>query len=272
MMTINSETKIAALLKTHPMALEAIVSISPAFEKLRNPVLRKVIAGRTSISMASRLGGCAVDDFYAKLAPLVFTIDNTSPGKVEEETEEKTAPDFLTNCKPEAIVELDVRPIIESGRDPLNNILTKVKSLEPGSVLKIINSFDPAPLRHLLGRQGFVSYTKHINDFLVHTFFYKKQEGVLQAAPSGNEQGESWETLLIRFKNAIETVNVRELEMPLPMHTILKALDTLPAGKALQVFHKRIPVFLLPELTDRKFQYRIKEIKEGEVELLIYRD
>jgi hypothetical protein len=54
-MLINSQTKIAALLKHNPDALEAIVPLSPDFKKLRNPVLRKLMAGRTSIAMASKM-------------------------------------------------------------------------------------------------------------------------------------------------------------------------------------------------------------------------
>ncbi len=42
--------------------------------------------------------------------------------------------------------------------------------------------------------------------------------------------------------------------MPLPMHTILEALKTLPNDKALFVYHKRIPVFLLPELEEQAVQ------------------
>jgi hypothetical protein len=60
--------------------------------------------------------------------------------------------------------------------------------------------------------------------------------------------------------------------MPLPMHTILEALETLPLGKALFVYHKRIPVFLLPELEQQGFNYRIQEISDAEVHLLIYKD
>ena len=61
-----------------------------------------------------------------------------------------------------------------------------------------------------------------------------------------------WDEILDRFKGNLETVDVRELEMPLPMHTILEALETLPADKALFVYHKRIPVFLLPELEEQQ--------------------
>jgi uncharacterized protein (DUF2249 family) len=51
----------------------------------------------------------------------------------------------------------------------------------------------------------------------------------------------------------------------------LEALDKLPPGEALFIHHKRIPVFLLPELAERKFEYRIKEIGEGNVQMLIYK-
>ena len=64
---------------------------------------------------------------------------------------------------------------------------------------------------------------------------------------------------------------MRGLEMPQPMHKILSSLDEIPADHALYVYHKRIPVYLLPELSDRGFEYRFKEIGDGEVHLLIYK-
>jgi|GEM_PF-6123362 len=47
-MIINGDTKIAALLKANPDALEAIIGISPGFKKLRNPVLRKILAAKNT--------------------------------------------------------------------------------------------------------------------------------------------------------------------------------------------------------------------------------
>ena len=81
-----------------------------------------------------------------------------------------------------------------------------------------------------------------------------------------------WDEVLKRFDSKLETVDVRNLEMPLPMHTILESLNNLPEDKALFVYHKRIPVFLLPELEEQQFSYRIKEISDAEVHLLIYKD
>lgn len=270
-MTINANTKIASLLKHNADALEAIVSISPKFAKLKNPILRKVIAVRTSIAMASKLGGCSVDDFFKKLQPLGFDIDTTGV-EMEKKYENKPVPAFMKNIAADKMIELDVRSIIESGKDPLDIIVKKVKSLETDAVLKIINSFEPTPLMHLLGNQGFESYTETISDNLVNTYFYKK--GDLTILPGNNKTDylKGWEEILNRFKDKLVTIDVRALEMPLPMHTILETLNILPSDKALFVYHKRIPVFLLPELEEQQFSYRIKEISDAEVHLLIYKD
>ncbi|MGE5106073.1 MAG: DUF2249 domain-containing protein [Sphingobacteriales bacterium] len=270
-MIINANTKIAELLKQHPDALETIVSISRKFTKLRNPLLRKVIARRASIAMASKLGGCSVDDFLNKLQPLGFEIDKAAI-ITDKNDEKKPVPEFLKNIQPGKIIDLDVRPVIETGKDPLSIILQKVKILETGYVLKIINSFEPTPLMHLLGKQGFVSHAENISDELVHTYFYKKTDKPLVFESNATTYSEGWDEILNRFNSKLVTVDVRELKMPLPMHTILEALETLPEDKALFVYHKRIPVFLLPELEERKFIYRIREISDAEVHLLIYKD
>ena len=53
------------------------------------------------------------------------------------------------------------------------------------------------------------------------------------------------------------------------MVTILDELQHLQSGKALYVRHKKIPVYLLPELKERKFNYVFKQM-ESEVIILIY--
>lgn len=269
-MNITPETKIATLIKHHPGALETIVSISPKFAKLRNPVLRKMMAGRTSIAMASKLGGCNIEDFFEKLQPLGFEVPRSVDTIRQEDN--KPVPAFLKNSQPGNFVELDVRPVIETGKDPLTLILQKVKDLQAGSVLKIINSFEPTPLVNLLAKKGFESYTETIGDELVYTYFYKNTTQVWKNEVQISNHSEGWEEALDRFHGNLETVDVRSLEMPLPMHRILEALIQLQPGKALFVYHKRIPVFLLPELEEQHFSYRIKEISETEVHLLIYKD
>lgn len=268
MMTINANTKIAALLKYHPDALDAIVSISPRFEKLRNPILRKMMAGRASIAMASKISGCGMEVFFEKLRPLGFDIDALTSPLVEEK---KELPEFIKSLKKDQLAELDVRPFIASGNDPLNIITEKVKTMKAGQVLKIINIFEPVPLIKLLEKQGFESYADIVNDNLVETYFYKKiVKAEIDLSPM-IDATKGWEVVLHQYSGKLQTIDVRQMQMPLPMHTILEALDSLPDDTALFVYHKRIPVFLLPELTDRNFDYHIREINDGEVHLLIFK-
>lgn len=170
-MTINANTKISHLLKQNASALEAIVSLSPRFEKLRNPLLRKLMAPRTTIAAASKMGGCSIDEFFQKLKPLGFEIDHNT-GVAEEE--KKAAPAFIASLKKEQLVELDVRPVIESGSDPLHIIMDKVKTVKQGQVLKIINSFEPTPLILLLGKKGFETYVDNVEPDRIETYFHKK--------------------------------------------------------------------------------------------------
>ncbi len=274
-MLINEQTKIAALLKHHPDALEAVVRLSPDFKKLRNPILRKLMAGRTSIAMASKIGGCKPEDFFKALAPLGFETDETRsvPG---ENTARKNAPkpDYLRNLPPERLVNFDVRAMLAEGNDPLKQIQQKVKSLKPGEVLVIVNSFEPVPLVKLLERQGFQTFVNFINADTIETFFYKTAPADNANASDSPEVSGSgdWDEILTHFQNNLVEIDVRHLEMPMPMMTILERLEALPEGKALYVHHKRIPVFLLSELKERAFDYRIKEVGPGEVYLLVFKN
>ena len=267
-MTITVNTKIAALIRQHPDALESITKIHPRFEKLRNPLLRKIMAGRTSISMASKISGCSVTDFFRQLKPLGFEIDSATEATTSDE---KQIPDFILFIKKHQVIELDVRPLIVSGQDPLAIIIKEVKTIQPGEILKIVNSFYPEPLILLLQKQGFIAYADVIDDDLVETYFYKEKETREIPSTKTSDLANGWEEILKRFSDKMKVVYVRAMEMPGPMLTILEALEKLPADTALFVHHKRIPVFLLPELIERKFEFRIKEISEGEVNLIIFK-
>ena len=268
-MTINANTKIAPILKQNAKALDAIISISPKFEKLRNPILRKVMAGRTTLAAASKFGECNVEDFFRTLEPLGFEIDRNT--KAVEEVK-KPVPAFITSLKKEQLTDLDVRPVIASGSDPLNIIMEKVKAILPGQVLKIVNTFEPTPLIVMLEKKGFETYVDKVSDNLIETYFYKAGKDNVTDAKTEQPTANDWDNVLQSFDGNIQKIDVRHLEMPQPMLTILDALDHLQNDSGLFVYHKRIPVFLLPELVQRGFDYRVKEIKDGEVHLLIFKN
>ncbi|HNA34176.1 MAG TPA: DUF1858 domain-containing protein, partial [Flavobacteriales bacterium] len=125
-MTITSDTKIAALLRESPDALEAIISLSPKYNKLRNPLLRKLMASRATIGMASRIGGRTPEDFFRVLEPLGFVVDRSASTGGEEPRTPRPA--FMERLSPEQVQDLDVRPILNAGKDPFNLILGKVQA------------------------------------------------------------------------------------------------------------------------------------------------
>jgi len=279
-MLINGHTKLASIIKERAEALDAIISISPTFEKLRNPLLRKLMAPRTSIATASKIGGCQVSDFFNKLKPLGFEIDNSI---LAVNQEKEKLPAFLLTIQKDKLIELDVRPVLASGEDPLGPIIQKVKWLKPDQVLKIVNSFYPEPLILLLKKQGYDSFADQIDDNRVDTYFYRNEAAATAAGGSRESEvggrksivvqtEEDWDAIFLKYKSNLEELDVRHMEMPKPMMAILDALNKLPTDTALLVYHKRIPVYLIPELTDRKFSYRIKEMSEREVNLLIYKE
>ena len=267
---IDVNSKIGKIIKLNPDALEAIVSINPKLEKLRNPVLRKILANRTSIAMACKMVGHTTEEFFAKLRPLGFEIDGeAAPAEIEHHD----VPAFVAQVTKDQIIDFDVRELLTSGQDPLSAILEKTKSLKAGQALKIINTFEPVPLVKMLEKKGFIIHIDKISDDLIETYFYKPIEAEDVAEEKLETTNENaWGFLMNRFSDKLVTVDVREMEMPKPMHTILGELEKLPADSALFVYHKRIPVFLLPELADQGFEYRIQEINDGEVHLLIYKD
>ncbi|MFA5573668.1 MAG: DUF2249 domain-containing protein [Brumimicrobium sp.] len=273
-MVINSKTKIAKIIKENPDAIQAIVKLSPDFKRLLNPVLRRLVAGRTSISMAAKMGKVTVEDFFNALEPLGFEIDRE---KTDEETEieNKPLPQFLASRSTAQIIEFDVRQMIADGGDPLKQIQLKVRKLNAGEALLIITDFDPVPLVKLLGNQGFECHQEFVDADTIKTYFYNPQqkEGEQQAIQvEGNiSSSDDFDTIVKSFEGKMQEIDVRHLEMPGPMMTILETLEDLPDDKALYVNHKKVPVFLLSELKDSGYDYRIKEVQEGETYLIIFK-
>lgn len=188
---------------------------------------------------------------------------------------EATIPEFYQKLSIDKTIELDVRKNLEQGNDPFQVIMDGISKLPDGFTLKLITTFEPKPLLSILRQKGYVSHVLHEEGTsLVFTYFKKEIDATnfsrtdVNTNPSKKEQTEE---LLKSYDEKIKTVDVRDLEMPLPMVTILRELEHLPKDVLLYVNHKKIPEFLLPELQERGYKWMIEEIEEGNVKLLIYK-
>lgn len=270
-MKINQHTKISQLINENPAAINVIASINRHFEKLRNPILRKVLASRVTIADAARIGGTTVQVFYEKLSSLGFYSEGDDPVTACTPT---SVPEFYMDLTIENTQELDVRNDIALGKDPFKTIMRVLAQMPEKTTLKLINSFEPLPLINLLKKKGYESFVVHKEPSLVFTFFKLTNTNDKLSNPDSlysETNHEEIAGLMKSFGEKIITVDVRGLEMPMPMVTILKAIDTMPPDHMIHVLHSRTPVYLLPELNNRGFIYKIKTLSEEKVVILIYK-
>lgn len=278
-MTFNAQTKISDIIRHDKASIDAIASIAPPLKRLKNPILRKVMASRVSVAEAAKMGGCKIEDFARVLAPLGYRFqENVAPVTTVQAEKKEDKPEWLKNAPPGDVIEFDVRPIIEHGTDPLKEIMAKFKEVPGGKILCIVNTFVPTPLIHLLRKdKAEASFVETVSDKEFRTYFLKKAKES-SSAPATEEKVVMHDE--ISFKKICglfsaektKQIDVRDLEMPGPMQTILAELEDLPGGHALYVDHKRVPLFLLEELADKDFAVHIHNIDEGNVKMLLFKN
>ncbi|MBI3133090.1 MAG: DUF2249 domain-containing protein [Bacteroidetes bacterium] len=274
-MKINSGTKISVIIAHNKEAIEAIASVNPHFNKLRNPILRRILAPRVSVADAARIGKCKPEDLLEKLQAIGFEIETTKSVIPASNKDDSTQPvmQIQQALSKNQLISFDVRPVIQSGNDPFQTIQHKLNELPDGYALELINSFEPVPLITIFEKKGFSTWVKKDTDKV--TTYFMNVSGTTQTIdskiPDHAVTAEKLDEVYKSFNGKLKETDVRDLEMPLPMLTILGELEELPEGFALYVHHKKVPQYLIPELAERKFRYIWNVRGENDVKLLIFR-
>ena len=169
---ITPDTKVADLLNEFPQLEELLGHFSPAFAALKNPVLRKTVAKVTSLQQAAKVGGVSIVEMINALREKAGQLplgDSFCPGREEIHIpfSEKTPPATITYM-------LDVRPIIEAGNHPKDQVLDLANKLNQGDCMEFISSFPPTPLIDLLQKKGFSVTMLAPDKSVVRTFVVKK--------------------------------------------------------------------------------------------------
>lgn len=182
-------------------------------------------------------------------------------------------PRDLSAVPEELIVELDVRDDLRSGREPFHRIMTARAQIPDGGALSLRAIFEPVPLYAVLEKQGFSHHTVQLGDDDWQVWFYRPTGSTGTAAatdvpdptrrPPGGQEGGGRDDIVI--------LDVRDLDPPEPMVRTLAALETLPSGATLVQLNHRVPRFLLPQLSERGFEFEIREHEPGPVRVFIRR-
>jgi len=67
-MELNTNTKIDELLKQYPFLLDFLITLSPMFKNLKNPVMRKTIGKVATLKKAAAIGGLKVEELISRLS------------------------------------------------------------------------------------------------------------------------------------------------------------------------------------------------------------
>jgi uncharacterized protein (DUF2249 family) len=292
---VRPDQKVAAVLKQHPQLVDVFVAESSAFERLRNPVLRRTFARMVTVAQASRVGNVPLPRLLASLNRALgldvneedfkdMAADSGSGGS------QGAAPEWLKTGKVSS--DLDVRDMQYRGEDPFAVIMDSARHTRTGEILRLRNTFEPMPLYQVLGQKGFVHWAEELGpqDWLIS--FYREQVVQIEKdisppphahapapaaapAPQGGPNAEQ-ESLFAADSppaddqaDAVVTIELEDLTPPLPMQKVLEGLAPLAPGQLLLVHHRRSPAHLLSKLEEQGHRYRVWDMGPDRKEMLI---
>jgi uncharacterized protein (DUF2249 family) len=267
-MVIQKSDSVAAVLRQDESLIEVFIGLSPAFERLRNPAMRKVMSRLVTVEQAARMAGVDGDELVRRLNGVVQVVEPVGTELSETAEPEPPAPPAglaaaLRGLAVERVVEIDVREDLRAGKEPFSRIMAARQQVPEGGVLSLRAIFEPVPLYAVMAKQGFDHYTERLGDEDWRVWFYpagtpprsaaaERQVSKSSSAAATPREGDltgAWDVVVL---------DVRDLEPPEPMVRTLAALEQLPRGATLVQLNVRVPEFLLPRLEERGFTYDIR--------------
>jgi len=261
---IAGDTTLARLLDEHPQLVEFLATYDPHFEKLRNRLLRRVMAPRVTVAEAARMAGVDAAKLVAALRHAVGEPEPAADTNTEPPADIGVPkPGALAGIPPARHAHLDVRVDIRDGNEPFAKIMAAVKMLAADQALELRTPFEPVPLYSVLARRGLTHWAqaRAADDWSV--WFYHGGAGAQRPDSGARAAGPAPARTV--------TIDVRGLEPPQPMALVLERLDTLADDEQLEVLHSRRPMFLYPQLDERGFAYVTDEPAPGLVRIVIRR-
>ena len=154
-MEIDLQTKIADLLKFYPDLEDTLLELSPAFAKLRNPILRRTVAKVTSIQQAAKIAGISPSVMVQTLrkAARLATVDSI---ETYENNQQDPMPEWFDEIK--ITTRFDASPIINAGESPMREILRLSKELQEDAIMELTAPFRPEPIIDILKSKGFKAW------------------------------------------------------------------------------------------------------------------
>ncbi|HOW45187.1 MAG TPA: DUF1858 domain-containing protein [Candidatus Aminicenantes bacterium] len=166
---ITPKTKVLQLLEAYPQLEAVLVAMVPAFRKLQNPVLRRTVARVATLQQAAAVGSVAVDELVNRLRREAGQDLYAGGAGSAYRTERPGWFDAARVAK-----ELDARPLLAAGEQPVNQAMADLAALAPGTIYKLSAPFLPAPLIDKGASLGLEHWLVKESEESFEVYFYRK--------------------------------------------------------------------------------------------------
>jgi uncharacterized protein (DUF2249 family) len=280
---IRATDRVSAVLAHDERLIDVFVALSPAFERLRNPMLRRVMARLVSVEQAAQIARIDASLLLARLnaatGAAAPAANQTEPPHTEPEEDMATdsilMPAALDGLDEAQILDLDVRDDLRQGREPFGRIMGVRRALAPGQVLRLRAIFEPVPLYQVMAKQGLARWTERLAADDWRIWFYPDAAAAATEAAAEPTTcggcGPKRAPAPAASEDDVVVLDVRGLEPPEPMVRTLAALDALPPGGTLVQLNTRVPQHLLPRLDEAGYRYEVHDRQPNLVRVVIRR-
>lgn len=148
---ITPKTKVLDIITNYPALEEELINYVPAFEKLKNPLLRHTVAKVATLQQAATIGNVNVSVLVNHLRTLIG--QNTETVQSQDGQYNYIQPEWFSVSK--ISQEFDVREMLNRGEHPVAQVMEDLKQLPEGSIYKLTASFLPVPLIDKASAIGF---------------------------------------------------------------------------------------------------------------------
>ena len=169
---ITPKTKIIDLITDYPELEEVLFEISPAFRKLKNPVLRRTIARVTTLQQAALVGGIKVENLVNRLRQITGT-QGRADNMVETHDYASLQPVPAWFAADKVKRHLDAREMLNRGEHPVGQVLADLHNMPINEIYELIAPFFPAPLIDKASGIGFSNYVVEVGPEEYRIYFVR---------------------------------------------------------------------------------------------------
>jgi len=166
---ITPRTKILDLIETYPQLEDLLIEYMPAFEKLKNPLLRRTVAKVATLQQAASMGKVNISDLIHVLRNSIGQEENTE--MMEQQLYNYLKPEWFNESN--VTKQFDVREMLEKGEHPVAQVLADLKELQDGQIYQLIAPFLTIPLIDKATGLNLSHWIDQKGDDLFYIYFLK---------------------------------------------------------------------------------------------------